>query len=121
MNTKLKKDIALIPTLMALSLMLPVITWHGIGYSSADAAGWFQRSGSLVVLCSAIMEYVLFKITWAYTPVCGTSKQTTHGRRLPVSPTYLRLIESLKYVTAAIAISGTVIWGYGDLIHLALY
>ncbi|MBY5920584.1 hypothetical protein [Ferrimonas balearica] len=115
MKRTLKHDILLIPLLFFIAVLLPVFAWHGVGSLDSDIGEWFQRSGSLVVLCAAVLEYLLFKITLSATPASG--ERTGRRPHYRVSSTYLKYIQALKYVTAIVAIIGTVIWGYGDLMY----
>ena len=123
MKSELKNQILLIPILFILSALLPVFAWMGCFNFDEDVASWFQRSGSLMVLCAGILEYILFNITLSSTPQSGKKKQlyVSVVKRYVVSPRYLRFIHTLKYIAAFIAIVGTVIWGYGDLIYISIH
>ncbi|WP_067660055.1 hypothetical protein [Ferrimonas marina] len=96
-------------------VMIPVLAWNGVLSPDEQIATWFQRSGSLVVLCAALIEYILFKISLSNTPASGDAEPTGYQRK--ASPLYLRVIHGIKYLAAGVAIIGTVIWGYGDLIY----
>lgn len=75
-------------------------------------AEWFQRSGSIMVLIAVAVEYELFKISSVVDPSGFASVKTNELR-----DTYFPRLGSLKIIGAMIAITGTVIWGYGDILY----
>jgi len=87
-----------------------------IGYGGTFApegetnATWFQRSGSLIVVCALWLEFNLFKVNDLVNP---TGIITEDGDRFFIR--YGRYFSTLKYVGAVVALIGTIIWGYGDL------
>lgn len=114
MKKALKYNIYLIPVFLLAAISFPIFAWFGILSLDDNNGDWFQRSGSLVVLCAAIIEYILFRINISATPASGD--KTASGSDRKTSAMYLRYILALKYITAVVAIVGTIIWGYGDLI-----
>jgi hypothetical protein len=109
--------LATIPA-MILILALPVFAWNGVLQYDADTATWFQRTGSIVVLLAVWIEYMLFRVDRLCNPISGngvTYQDMAHRDALAIK--YNRGISHYKLVVAAIAVTGTIIWGYGDIIR----
>lgn len=104
--------------LFALSVAIPIAAWQGVLQYDSDAALWFQRSGSLMVLFAVWVEYKLFKLGDLINPTSEdgiTFQDLAH--RSAQKAKYGSMIKTYKYITALLAISGTIIWGYGDIIR----
>lgn len=104
--------------LLLLTVAIPISAWHGIYQVDVDVTSWFQRSGSLMVLFAVWVEYKLFTISNLTNPISEngeTYQDQAHSDALNLR--YGNILKSFKYVTAVLAISGTVIWGYGDIIR----
>lgn len=70
---------------------------------------WFQRSGSIVVLLAVWIEYKLFKINGDVHPSGMSTSQLNK-----LTEKYGTSHKVASYLAAALAITGTFIWGYGD-------
>lgn len=76
---------------------------------------WFQRSGSVLVLFTVFAE---LNLTSLYSTILP-------GNHTIVDPgtyteKYKNIYIVLTYLAALLAIAGTIIWGYGDLIIIAI-
>jgi len=99
---------------------------------STDNTIWFARSGSIVVLVSAIVEYKLS--SYVYTDIDEAMRKTAQKRAvIPIisdNPLVEGIVKSnltsmpeapksrkvLSVVSHTFIITGTIIWGYGDLV-----
>ena len=100
-----------VPILIVASVV-PVASFYGIGAPTHEAvAQWFQRSGSLVVMLTVFIELYLFTVTGDVFPSGIISEQ--EGR---LAERYSTPVQLVKVASVAGAVSGTVIWGYGDII-----
>ncbi len=115
-----KINIELLTTLpfLLLSTAIPIAAWHGVWQYDKEVTIWFQRSGSLMVLFAVWIEYKLFKISSLSNPISDngvTWQDQAHSDALNTN--YRNMLKIYKYLTAALAITGTVIWGYGDILR----
>ena len=94
--------VALLPPI--LSEVLPPF------FESESQASWFQRSGSLMVIISAWVEFKLISISG----YIDTGATYVVKFRVPISYNYWYKTISLTTILSMVA--GTVIWGYGDLL-----
>ena len=103
---------------LVFSIAVPMSAWYGVMQLDDDANLWFQRSGSLVVLFAVWIEYRLFKIGSLTKPTSehGLTYQDQVHRDALISR-YGKKIRSYRTLTATIAIVGTVVWGYGDILR----
>ena len=69
---------------------------------------WFQRSGSLVVLFAVLGEYYASKMASTLRPA-GYVGITTMEKELT------KTVNIFHFIALFLAITGTFIWGYGDL------
>ena len=75
-----------------------------------DPYYWFQRSGALMVLLSAWVEYKLSQISGDINqPPSGYSAEIKYAEK------YGDRYRNIQYVALGSLIAGTVIWGYGDI------
>ena len=118
LERKIKIELITTLPLLVLSVAIPISAWHGIFKYDADVNIWFQRSGSLMVLFAVWLEYKLFKISNLTNPTSesGVTWQDL-AHRDALNTKYDNKIKIYKYITAVLAIIGTVIWGYGDIIR----
>lgn len=70
---------------------------------------WFQRSGSIVVILSVWVEFKLFDIKSYFD-------KSAYSVPFELSNSYHFAYKTISIITVFTAISGTVIWGYGDLL-----
>ncbi len=124
---------------------IPALTAMGISIVSAslyadwgnESYGWFQRSGSLLVLIGAILSYRsvvrlgvkgvggaptggrISKVKDLYVDVDDDGRRMVQVEYSPEDIEYDRQVFMDKlagYIGAIFAILGTIIWGYGDLL-----
>ena len=118
LERKIKGELLTTLPILFLSLAVPISAWHGVFQYDTDVTIWFQRSGSLMVLFAVWLEYKLFKISAIANPISGngvTWQDMAH--RDALNEKYGSILKIYKYITAVLAIIGTVIWGYGDIIR----
>ena len=111
--------LATIPA-MILILAIPVFAWYGVFQYDTDTAVWFQRTGSIVVLLAVWIEYKLFRIDRLCNPISSsgvTYQDMAHRDALTIK--YDRGVSVYKLLVAIIAVAGTIIWGYGDIIWVS--
>lgn len=86
---------------VAVSLLVTSLCWFFYSASVDTEKGTFvQRSGSVLILAGVIVEYFLYYVS--YEEGIEQAMEKKHS--------------FMKYVTHIYIISGTIIWGYGDLI-----
>jgi len=83
--------------------------WFNFLLPYCDAASiWFQRSGSIIVLISVFSEVLALKAFVGFPEIGEVDARNK----------YKKLLSSTKILAPFLAIVGTVIWGYGDLIYI---
>lgn len=108
LHSLLSKDHLLIDGIL---LATPAVIVLGSLLLTSDAH-WFGRSGALVVLSGAFLEY---RCNLLMNPQPSTSVMT-EGQPAPKTPgTLTRGRKNLSLCALLLICSGTVIWGYGDL------
>jgi hypothetical protein len=99
--------------LIVLGVLAPVAAYFSFLRPEGEAADiWFQRSGAISVLFGVWAEYNLSKVN-EHVNLSGIviSSQTELSQR------YKLRYRIAQYLGVVLAISGTVIWGYGDLLR----
>ncbi len=110
-NTKDIKRLVFGCAIAIIGILIPVFAYHGMLKPVNELLGiWFQRSGSIVVIFAVWLEYSLLKLQ--SNVVLTDMVETT--KRYPIEK-YTPLYKGLQVIAAALAVVGTVIWGYGDL------
>lgn len=121
MNTGYKEDTRTLRRKLFLSFILvvvaatlPFLSWYLPEWAPKNetAASWFQRSGSLVVILAAYAEYILFK-TYDYI----SPSEAAYAVPFDVPSWYKHFYNVVSGVALTLLVVGTVIWGYGDLLH----
>lgn len=113
---ELKRSLQLSTPLLLSMVAVPVLAFFNVfNVMDEPAEIWFQRSGSLVVLFGLLVEYTLFSINDELFSVGNLKPQEVKLLRK-----YRIQYASMKYLGLFGAITGTIIWGYGDLVWLAL-
>ncbi len=109
----------IIPYLIDISLFLLMLALATIFYCASlfawsNDTSWFQRSGSLIVLMAAIIEYRELN-TYSRDHVHNSilSGAMIHSGMLTSLSKYRKLIGKYGIVYLVL---GTLIWGYGDLL-----
>ncbi|MGF1804347.1 hypothetical protein L4C31_03745 [Aliivibrio sifiae] len=121
-DIKKKVNLRILTSVIVLLLGLsgPIFAWFGVFQLETNSDIWFQRSGSITVLFAVWAEYKLFKLAELTNPISESGKTWDDMRKsdeLQIS--YSKYIQGIKYFAAVLAIAGTVIWGYGDLLFQA--
>lgn len=102
--------------LILIASIVPLIALSGAFIPEAEEPEtWFQRSGSLSVLFAVWTEYNLNKVH-KYIILSGV----VVSRQTELSKKYRRRYRAAQYTGFLMAIVGTGIWGYGDLLHEAI-
>lgn len=97
--------------LILFALVFPYLAFAGyLKPENEQLNVWFQRSGSLMALLSLIAEYLISRLHGIIRPA-GFSSRATEQIREKLEPPLM----VLRYVGAAVAVGGTLIWGYGDI------
>ena len=116
--------------LLLLSVACAVISLY-LDSKSIEDTTWFARSGSLVVLASAIVEFRLSKFFYddVFHSLKKTAKKQSGLSAVSDNKLIQKLIESnliekpampksrkiLRNFSHGLIIVGTIIWGYGDI------
>ena len=74
---------------------------------------WFQRSGSILVIFAIMSEFILLSLYSTIYP--GDNTWTDENHQVIVNK-YKTKYNLLSFFSSALAIIGTIIWGYGDII-----
>ena len=77
---------------------------------NANINYWFQRSGSVAVLLSALAEYQLLKVN----PDINYAK-SAYAAETEYKEQYGVIFDFALYLATGIFAVGTLIWGYGDI------
>ncbi|MGI9831528.1 hypothetical protein [Vibrio vulnificus] len=118
---KVKLELLTSVPILLLAFVFPILAWFGVFQLENNSAIWFQRSGSVTVLFAVWVEFKLFKLVGLTNPISENGKTYDDMRKSDYLQTHnSKKIQIIKYLAAVLAISGTVIWGYGDLIFIAL-
>ncbi|HAV1550653.1 TPA: hypothetical protein ACX3EK_004595 [Vibrio parahaemolyticus] len=118
---KVKRELLTSVPILLLAFIFPILAWFGVFQLEDNSAIWFQRSGSVTVLFAAWVEFKLFKLAGLTNPISENGKTYDDMRKSDYLQTHnSKKIQIIKYLAAVLAISGTVIWGYGDLVFIAL-
>tara|TARA_R100000501_G_C2547623_1_gene63670 strand:- start:9 stop:284 length:276 start_codon:yes stop_codon:yes gene_type:complete len=78
-------------------------------YPGEESQGtWFQRSGAVVVLLGVWVEFKLF-------PLSTYFDKSAYAVPVKLPTSYHLAYKYLSTTTIFLVITGTIIWGYGDL------
>lgn len=77
---------------------------------------WFSRSGSVVVILSVWVQFRNFSIQQSLNSAAQISLGYVGGSQLCWEMPLNR--KNIDRVTVVVIVSGTLIWGYGDLLRL---
>ena len=112
-STIIRSIVSSIP-LMIILIAVPVLSINSfLKPANEDVWEWFQRSGALMVILSVWIEVNLYKssnhIYLAGFDLGGPEEKLANKFKLKFS--------FVKYFGVAGALSGTFIWGYGDVFY----
>ena len=117
--------------LLLLLAVISVIISIICDVQSVKDTTWFARSGSIVVLLAAIVEYRIS--SFVYEDVDQAAQDTAKKRaimpavsdnplvdglvkaRLTIKPEPTKSRSLLSIISLILIVTGTVIWGYGDI------
>ena len=106
----IKKQLKSVIPLLILAVTVPICAFNGVWLPANEPADiWFQRSGSITVLFAVWIEYNLMKVNDHINPSGIVISEQTR-----LSKKYKFVFGAAQYLAALFAITGTVIWGYGD-------
>lgn len=110
----LKKKLFSSLFLVVIAAALPFLSWCLADWApeKETASSWFQRSGSLVVILAAYAEYILF-MTYDYI----SPSNAAYVVPFDVPTWYKHFYNIISRIALTLLVVGTVIWGYGDLLH----
>lgn len=96
--------------LIILAIIFPVLAAHAFLKPDTELLPqWFQRSGSITVMFSVWCEYNLAKVNGYIYPSGLVALDDAQ-----LSEKYKKIYKIARYFGVLLAISGTIIWGYGD-------
>lgn len=114
-ETRIRKALFWSIPLLLLTISIPILALYGLFLPEGETIStWFQRSGSLMVIFSLWVEYELFGINGDVFPSGIYS-----GQEERLAERYRSKVQIVKYLAVVGALTGTVIWGYGDLLWQA--
>ncbi|KYN82192.1 hypothetical protein ATY35_19695 [Vibrio cidicii] len=121
MKKKVERELLTSVPILLLAFTFPILAWFGVFQLEDNSAIWFQRSGSVTVLFAVWVEFKLFKLAGLINPISENGKTYDDMLKSDYLQTHnSKKIQIIKCLAAVLAISGTVIWGYGDLIFISL-
>ncbi len=107
---QIKRQLLYCIPLFILAIGIPFFAYYSLFIPVGEQADtWFQRSGSLTVLFAVWMEYNLMKINEDVNPSGRVVTQ-----QVDLSNKYKDIYKITQFIVVSTAISGTVIWGYGN-------
>jgi len=116
LDSKIRLKLITATPVLLIALALPILGWNGFLQYEQNGATWFARSGSLMVILAVWLEFKLFAVSSLFSHVSeggGTWGEMIDGDILKAK--YRKIVTVFKYFAAALAIIGTIIWGYGDI------
>lgn len=93
---------------ITLSVIAPALAFF-FSPDSEPAETWFQRSGSIMILCAVVAEYNLIRIKTVLSP-----DYSPITRMMDLTDNFSKLSNRYSKIAGSVAIIGTFIWGYGD-------
>ncbi|MEJ6123249.1 hypothetical protein MT390_15415 [Vibrio sp. 2-Bac 85] len=111
----------LLPVLF-LGVTIPTLCWFGFFKGAIEPSSWFQRSGSITVLLAVWAEFKIFKLNESINPRSKSGQTWDNLKHADIlHKKFAGYLNSFKVIAAMLAISGTIICGYGDLLYELLY
>jgi len=108
------------PVTLLIAILLPIISttdFFVLGMNeffsrNETAPQWFQRAGSLTTVISVLIEYLIIKRL--YLQMRGIPTEDTRMGTLSLED--ISYLNGLQRGAVVILLTGTVIWGYGDVL-----
>lgn len=111
-ESDITKAIYISVPLIIFGVLAPILSYYSVFIPEDEKrAVWFQRSGSLSVLFGVWIEYNLSKVN-EHINLSGlwvTEQETLRDE-------YNLKYSIVQYVGIFLAVMGTLIWGYGDIL-----
>lgn len=96
---------------LLVAILIPILSLFGVLKPATESLGiWFQRSGSLIVLFGSIAEYFSIQMHNVFSPTLLANEPLFNTRAI-----YCLQAKKLMAISALFILTGTVVWGYGDL------
>ena len=116
---KIKHEIWSVPMLLIFSILAPILAWGNVlNFCGEPTSSWFQRSGALMVLFAVWAEFNIFRVGYLSNPISDDTKSWwDYVITEELNFKFSGIVSYIKYATALVAISGTFIWGYGDILY----
>lgn len=109
---KFKTDIGVVIALAVVALLFPAMAlFLPIRPASESIHSWFQRSGSVMTIVCVLLDLKLFSMYGRLYP-SGMVEIGFEEFRAK----YFNIYRVLVVLALVLTASGTIIWGYGDLI-----
>ncbi len=111
-SNKMKRNIWFSLIVITISLLIPILAWNSVLKPESEFVNiWFQRSGSLMTIFALIADVLIVNIHQLLYP-SGYVDVDFDEFKKKYYPVYI----VLTVIAVALTISGTLVWGYGDLI-----
>lgn len=108
MEQAYKKKLTFIYAFLILSILIISVSFGGLFKPDGEATAiWFQRSGSIAVVLALFAEVGV---------VSFSMKQYSLVEEMVVAK-YSKWVEWADDLSKGIIMTGTIVWGYGDLIY----
>ena len=107
-------DNGILPDIILVVLGLSSILVSAIASFISGDGHWFQRSGSLLVLFSVVLEFRQSQIA----KPSASRDVSVGGQPAAISHNFPAVRKWLHYFAIVTIGIGTLIWGYGDLLFL---
>lgn len=91
--------------------------YKDINSSETSLNFWFQRSGSVAVLLSALAEFCLLKVN----PIDINPPKLAYVADTEYSERYGAIFNLTSCWAVGTLVVGTLIWGYGDIPFIEIY
>lgn len=109
---KLRNKAAGSALLIGLAVAIMICSSQSVMLPSADKPEiWFQRSGSVAVFIAVYLEYIA---QYQLKTISELAYETIN-----LSNPYSKYFGWISKACVALAVVGTIVWGYGDLLYLA--
>lgn len=113
LNFKMKQKLVYSTILILIGLMVPILAYCIDWFPESDNLPiWFQRSGSILVMTSVMVEFILLSEHLTMYP--GNNTWTDENSK-PIIDKYKTPYVLLTGSATFLAFIGTLIWAYGDL------
>ena len=100
--------------LLATAALLMCGAFFGVAKPDHEASAiWFQRGGSIAVFIAIFSEY---KSQTSFRVLSGVEPMDMQAWKR----NYLYIFNKLKVLSLLVGLIGTIVWGYGDLIYVAI-